>query len=159
MARLSSSSVSRSCATIAAACFFASASAGELAVGSPALAAAMILRDLEQDAEEPRADRGARLELREPAVHDEEDVLHDVVDHAVRKTEAARVAPHEIEVGLVDLLVGHALAEHDARRRRVLDGVRHRTLDPSRTRKHHRHVDGVLHRLCRFVATTPRHRG
>ncbi len=39
-------------------------------------------------------------------MHDEEDLLHHVVDRSVVHAEAARAPPHEVESTLVDLLEG-----------------------------------------------------
>jgi hypothetical protein len=66
-------------------------------------AAPVITHDASRDAEQPRLDRGAPFELGEPAMNDQEDLLHDVVDVQRCYAQPPCAAPHEIEVCLVYL--------------------------------------------------------
>ena len=60
--------------------------------------------DVEDDPGEPGAHRRAPLELREPALGDDEDLLNDVIDRPLADPERPRAPPDEAEMGAVDLL-------------------------------------------------------
>src|SRR6185436_9149134 len=59
--------------------------------------------DVEDDPVEPRLDRRAALELVLPSEGDHEDLLHDVVQVGLWRSEAPGGPPDEGEVGVVDL--------------------------------------------------------
>ena len=77
---------------------------GKRSMGMLALeTAAMIAHHPARDRKEPRLDAGAAFELGELAMHDDEHLLSDVVDCAVRNAQTPRRTPDEVEVLLVNL--------------------------------------------------------
>ena len=55
-----------------------------------------------RDAEEPRAERHATIELAEATMDDQEDFLSRIVEPSFVNAESAQTAPHEGEVIAVD---------------------------------------------------------
>src|SRR5579859_6187934 len=71
----------------------------------------MLAQDAQHDAENPRSHRRGMGKLRKPAVDDEEDLLHDVVDRPFFDAGSPNAPPDEIDVALVDVLEARLAVE------------------------------------------------
>jgi hypothetical protein len=86
--------------------------AGFALVGSP-----VVPHHMHKDLEHPGLELRASLEFGQPAVHDHEDVLHDIVDVGRAHPHAAHGSPHEFHLLFVDRVEVQHRAHHASRRR------------------------------------------